>query len=162
MTATEYKPIFDWSTSGGRRLSLASFIAASAALHALCFYIFQIIYPPAVALSPPPGRITLINGDTDEGRVLLRWIEAEDPALSSHTQRPAETGNLALPKIEHVPSYLTSQPVLREIPPNEPDMRVPSAQPPGPVRPNAPSRRTPSPSCTDRSLRARPGASGSS
>ncbi|MGZ5537108.1 MAG: energy transducer TonB, partial [Chthoniobacterales bacterium] len=133
MTATEYKPIFDWSAPRSRRLTLTSFIAASAAVHAFCFYVFQIIYPPTVALTPPPGRISLINGDTDEGRVLLRWIEAEDPALSSYTQRPPESGNLALPKVDHVPSYLTSQPVLRELPSNEPELHVPSARPPGPV-----------------------------
>ncbi|MGZ5005552.1 MAG: hypothetical protein ACXWG7_08345, partial [Chthoniobacterales bacterium] len=63
MTATEYKPIFDWSAPHGRRLTLTSFIAASAAVHAFCFYVFQIIYPPTVALTPPPGRISLINGD---------------------------------------------------------------------------------------------------
>ena len=133
MTATEYTPIFDWSTPRSRKFSLVSFIAASAVLHALCFYIFQIIYPPTVALTPPPGRISLITNETDEGRVLLRWIEAEDPALSSYTQRPNESGNLGLPKIEHVPSYLTSQPVLRELPPNESDLSVPSSNPPAPV-----------------------------
>ncbi|MDQ6911820.1 MAG: hypothetical protein M3128_02980 [Verrucomicrobiota bacterium] len=133
MTATEYTPIFDWSTPRSRKFSLISFIAASAALHAFCFYIFQIIYPPTVALTPPPGRISLITGDTDDGRVLLQWIEAEDPALSSYTQRPNESGNLALPKVEHVPSYLNSTPVLHDLPPNDADLRVPSANPPAPV-----------------------------
>ncbi len=133
MTATEYTPIFDWSTPRSRKFSLISFIAASAALHAFCFYIFQVIYPPTVALTPPPGRISLITGDTDEGRVLLQWMEAEDPALSSYTQRPNESGNLTLPKVEHVPSYLNSQPVLRDLPPNESDLSVPSANPPAPV-----------------------------
>ncbi|MDQ2918660.1 MAG: hypothetical protein M3R10_02135 [Verrucomicrobiota bacterium] len=133
MTATEYTPIFDWSTPRSRKFSLLSFIAASAVLHAFCFYVFQIIYPPTVALTPPPGRISLINGDTEEGRVLLRWVEAEDPALSSYTQRPNESENLALPKVEHVPSYLVSKPVLRELPPNESDLSVPSADPPAPV-----------------------------
>ena len=55
-------------------------------LHALCFYAFQIIYPPAVALLPPPGRVTVIAPNTQEERVLLRWLEAEDPALASTTQ----------------------------------------------------------------------------
>src|SRR5450755_2476722 len=133
MITAEYKPIFDWSAPRSRKLTLVSFIAASAAVHAFCFYIFQIIYPPTVALTPPPGRISLITSATDEGNVLLRWIEAEDPALSSYTQRPAEAGNLALPKVEHVPSYLASQPRLRELPPNESDLSVPSARPPAPV-----------------------------
>ncbi len=86
-------------------------------LHALCFYVFQIIYPPAVALLPPPGRVTVIAPNTEEGRVLLRWLEAEDPALASTTQPPAGGKSLAMPTIQHAPSYLTRQPALREIPP---------------------------------------------
>ena len=107
---------------------------ASLLLHGLCFYIFQIIYPPAVALLPPPGRITLIAPNTDEGRVLLRWLEAEDPALASTTQLPAGGKSLALPTVQHAPSYLTRQPALKEIPALPPDPAVPSAQPPAPVR----------------------------
>ena len=133
MTATEYTPIFDWSAPRSRKFALVNFIAGSAVLHALCFYIFQIIYPPTVALTPPPGRISLINADTDEGRVLLGWIEAEDPSLSSYTQRPNESDDLALPKVEHIPSYLSWQPILRDLPPNETDLSVPSANPPAPV-----------------------------
>ncbi len=84
----EFTPVFDWSPRRGRKLSLISFITASAVVHALCFYVFQVIYPPTVALLPPPARVTVISPNTDEGRLLLRWIEAEDPALSSTTQRP--------------------------------------------------------------------------
>ena len=51
----------------------------------LCFYAFQIIYPPAVALLPPPGRVTMIAPNTHEERVLLQWLEAEDPAIASTT-----------------------------------------------------------------------------
>jgi hypothetical protein len=111
------------------------FLIASVVFHALCFYIFQIIYPPAVALLPPPGRVTVIAPNTEEGRVLLRWLEAEDPALASTTQRPANEKLLVLPTVQHAPSYLMRQPALKEIPPLPPDPAVPSAQPPGPVRP---------------------------
>ena len=129
----EFTPVFDWSRRGGRKLSLVSFIAASALLHALCFYVFQIIYPPTIALLPPPARVTVITPDSDEGRVLLRWIEAEDPALSSTTQRPREAPGLEPPKPAHVPSYAGRVPPLKEVPPSERDLRIPSAQPPGPV-----------------------------
>jgi hypothetical protein len=104
-------------------------------LHALCFYVFQIIYPPAVALLPPPGRVTVIAPKTEEGRVLLRWLEAEDPALASTTQPPADGKSLTMPTIQHAPSYLARQPSLREGPPPETDPAVPSAQPPVPVAP---------------------------
>jgi hypothetical protein len=127
--------VFVWDQPRHRRLAVTGFVVASVVLHALCFYIFQIIYPPAVALLPPPGRVTVIAPNTEEGRVLLRWLEAEDPALASTTQPPADGKLLAMPTIQHAPSYLTRQPALKDIPPFPPDPAVPSAQPPAPVEP---------------------------
>lgn len=127
--------VFTWDQPRSRRLALAGFLSASFVLHALCFYAFQIVYPPAVALLPPPGRITVIAPNTEEGRVLLNWLEAEDPALASTTQPPADRKSLAMPTIQHAPSYLMRQPTLKEVPPSEPEPAVPSAQPPAPVRP---------------------------
>jgi hypothetical protein len=133
--------VFVWDQPGRRRLAITGFVVASVVLHALCFYIFQIIYPPAVALLPPPGRATVIAPNTEEGRVLMRWLEAEDPALASTTQPPAGGKSLAMPTIQHAPSYLARQPALREIPPLPPDPAVPSAQPPVPVEPpHAPNK----------------------
>jgi TonB family protein len=127
--------IFAWDHPRRRRLAITGFLIASVVLHALCFYVFQIIYPPAVALLPPPGRVTVIAPKTEEGRVLLRWLEAEDPALASTTQPPADGKSLAMPTIQHAPSYLARQPSLREGPPPETDPAVPSAEPPAPVDP---------------------------
>jgi hypothetical protein len=127
--------VFAWDQPRRRRLAITGFLVASVVLHALCFYAFQIIYPPAVALLPPPGRVTVIAPDTEEGRVLLRWLEAEDPALASTTQPPADGKSLAMPTIQHAPSYLLRQPALRDMPPSPPDPAVPSAQPPAPVAP---------------------------
>lgn len=134
LARAEFNPIFDWTPRRGRKLSLFGFIAASAVLHALCFYIFQIIYPPTVALLPPPARISLISANSEEGRALLRWVEAEDPALASTTQRPPDAASFDLPNPQHVPSYLSRQPALKDLPPHQPDLGVPSSRPPGPVR----------------------------
>jgi hypothetical protein len=125
--------IFDWDNPRRRKMAITGFLIASVVLHALCFYIFQIIYPPAVALLPPPGRVNLIAPNSDEGRVLLRWLEAEDPALASTTQPPADGKSLVMPTIQHAPSYLSRQPALRDVPPLTSDLGVPSAQPPAPV-----------------------------
>lgn len=131
--------VFAWDQPLRRRLATTGFLVASVVLHALCFYAFQIIYPPAVALLPPPGRVTVIAPNTEEGRALLRWLEAEDPALASTTQPPADGKSLAMPTIQHAPSYLTRQPALKDGPPSPPDPAVPSAQPPAPVElPDAP------------------------
>jgi hypothetical protein len=136
--------IFGWDTPRRRKMAITGFLFASLVLHALGFYLFQIVYPPAVALLPPPGRINLIAPNSDEGRVLLRWLEAEDPALASTTQTPADGKSLTMPTIQHAPSYLSRQPALRDVPPLTSDLRVPSAQPPGPVqRMSAPISTTP-------------------
>lgn len=140
--AIEYAPIFNWSPFRSRKVSIISFLAASAVLHLACFYIFQIIYPPTVALLPPPARVSIITPDSEEGRLLLRWIESEDPALSSTTQRTSDPASFAFPKTEHVPSYFTRRPALRELPPPQPDLSVPSSHPPAPV-PIAPKTTAP-------------------
>jgi outer membrane biosynthesis protein TonB len=125
--------VFDWDRPGRRKWTIAGFLFGSLLLHAFCFYMFQIIYPPAVALLPPPGRVSLIAPNSEEGRVLLRWLEAEDPALASTTQRPTDGKPLPLPTIQHAPSYLTREPALKEIPAAPSDLRLPSAQPPAAV-----------------------------
>jgi hypothetical protein len=77
--------------------------------------------------------VNLISENTEEGRTLLRWIAAEDPALATTTQRSAEAKAFIVPKLSHVPSYSTIQPALRTLAPNASDLQAPSSQPPGPV-----------------------------
>ena len=131
--ATE-RLLFSWDSPRRLKAGITAFVALSLIAHALCFYIFQIIYPPTVALLPPPARITLITPASDEGRTLLRWIDAEDPALAFTTHRPSEARLRALPKVEHVPSYLAVEPTLKGFPPAEVDLGIPSSLPPGAVR----------------------------
>ena len=125
--------LFNWEPPRQRRLAIGAFLLLSLLGHAFCFYLFQIVYPPTVALLPPPAHMSLIPANTEEGRTLLRWIDAENPALAFATQRPPESRLRALPKLNHVPSYLANAPALRELPPPIVDLRMPSSQPPGPV-----------------------------
>lgn len=125
--------LFHWESPRRRRATITVFIVASLVAHALCFYLFQIVYPPIVALLPPPARVSLIAPDSEESRSLLRWVEAEDPALAFIPQRPPEARLRALPKIEHVPSYLTHESILKQAPLLIVDLRTPSSQPPGAV-----------------------------
>jgi outer membrane biosynthesis protein TonB len=125
--------LFNWGPPRARSLAIIGFIAASAILHAFGFYVFQIVYPANVALLPPPARVALIAPTSEENRTLLRWIDAEDPALASVTMRPPEARMRALPKIQHIPSYVAEQPRLKPIPPRYANLRAPSSQPPGPV-----------------------------
>lgn len=140
--------IFNWEGPRRRKLAIAGFLVGSVLAHAACFYLFQIIYPPTVALLPAPARVTLLTASSEEGRTLLRWIEAEDPALASSTQRSPETKNYTLPSAEHVPSYFGHIPALQEPPPFVVDLGIPSAQPPGAVpvaRPKAAPSMQPAP-----------------
>jgi hypothetical protein len=75
----------------------------------------------------------LLTPSSEEGLTLLRWVEAEDPALASSTQRSPETKSHALPNVEHVPSYFGHEPALQRPPPLIVDLSIPSAQPPGAV-----------------------------
>jgi hypothetical protein len=133
-SAPEADLLFNWEAPRRRSLLIAGFLGASVILHAICFYLFQVVYPPAVALLPPPARLNLITPNSDEGRSLLRWIDAEDPALASATQRPPDARQRALPKVQHVPSYIVEEPKLKPIPSPVPDTRAPTSQPPGPVQ----------------------------
>src|SRR6516165_6452498 len=125
--------LFSWDSPRWRRTTLAAFLVLSLVAHALCFYVFQIVYPTPVALLPPPARVTFIAPDSEEARTLLRWIDAEDPAVAFTTQ-PIPGARLgALPKTEHFPSYSAVQPILKELPPLKPDLRIPTSRPPGAV-----------------------------
>ena len=77
--------------------------------------------------------MNFISPRSEEGATLLRWVDAEDPALASTTRRPPEAKRYLLGKIQHLPSYSENEPALKEAPPVTVDLRVPSAQPPGPV-----------------------------
>jgi hypothetical protein len=125
--------LFNWAPPRARTLSIAGFAGGSAILHALGFYLFQIVYPANITLLPPPARVAVIAPNSDENRTLLRWVDAEDPALASATLRPPEARARPLPKVQHIPSYVAEEPKLKQIPPLNPDTRAPSTQPPGPV-----------------------------
>src|SRR5947208_5649398 len=115
-TAAPSPLIFSWAPPRRRASALIVFLIASITLHAACFYIFQIVYPPTVALLPAPARLNVISPDDADSLALLRWVEAEDPALASTTQRPADYRPIALPRLEHIPSYAQHQPTLATIP----------------------------------------------
>lgn len=125
--------LFSWNSPRRRRAAFLAFLALSLLAHAVCFYIFQIVYPPTVTLLPPPARVALITPASEEGRTLLRWIDSEDPALAFTTHRPPDARLRALPKVEHVPSYHAMEPTLKELPPLEVDSRAPDSQPPAAV-----------------------------
>ncbi len=166
MSATSYAQpegnlLFHWERPRRRRAAIAGFLLASLGLHALCFYLFQVIYPPTIALLPPPARVSLIAPTSAPARSFLDWLDAEDPALASQTQRPPRAREYQLPKLAHIPSYRAVAPQLKPMPP-QPVAPVQSlALPPGPVplpdvAPPAPAALTPSRITFSGTLRERP------
>jgi hypothetical protein len=138
MNASTTAPLlFNWDAPRRRNLAITGFLVASLAAHAAGFYFFQVVYPPTVSLTPAPQRVSLISPNTEQGATLLRWIDAEDPALVSITRRSSDARRYLLGKVEHIASYFASEPALKGAPPLTPDLRIPSAQPPGPVPPAA-------------------------
>ncbi|HEU0209317.1 MAG TPA: hypothetical protein VFQ78_10105 [Candidatus Udaeobacter sp.] len=125
--------LFHWDSPRRQKAMLASFLVLSLVAHALCFYIFQVVYPTPIAVMPPPARVTFITPNSDEGRTLLRWIDAEDPALAFTTHLPPGATLRILPSVEHVASYSASRPMLKDLPPLKPDLRIPSSRLPGAV-----------------------------
>jgi hypothetical protein len=125
--------LFRWEKPRRRKAAIASFLLASATLHALCFYLFQVVYPPAISLLPPPAQVSVIAPTNPEARTFLNWLNAEDPALATQTQRPADARAFQLPKLAHVPSYVALPPRLKEPPAHPKVEAAPSAMPPGPV-----------------------------
>jgi hypothetical protein len=119
--------LFAWDAPQRRRSTLILFLVASAILHAFGFYVFQVVYPPTAALLPAPARLTVISPDDPESLALLRWVEAEDPALASTTLRPSDYQPFTLPKLEHVPWFKSHEPQLRTLPLTETDLSIPSS-----------------------------------
>jgi len=135
MTAAMSSPlVFNWDAPRRRNLTIICFLFASFVAHVACFYLFQVVYPPTISLTPAPQRVNLISANSEQGATLLRWIDAEDPALASTTRKPSDAKRYLLGKVEHVPSYFASEPALKQAPPLTVDLRIPSAQPPAPVR----------------------------
>ena len=125
--------LFRWERPRQRRYAIAGFLLASVALHALCFALFQVVYPPAISLLPPPAQVSVIAPTSEEARTFLNWLSAEDPALASQTQRSPDARAFQLPKLAHIPSYLSVQPQLKGLPPRQVAAHAPAAIPPAPV-----------------------------
>ncbi|MGI8430844.1 MAG: energy transducer TonB [Chthoniobacterales bacterium] len=148
MSAGLYVPphgnlLFHWERPRRRQLAIAGFLVASVGLHAFCFLLFQVIYPSTISLLPPPARVSLIAPNSEDGRNFLHWLAAEDPALTSETQRPADARAYQLPRLSHIPSYIAVPPSLKPLPSVAESVAEPTSLPPGMVTVKTPTAETP-------------------
>src|SRR5580704_14943328 len=56
-------------------------VLGSLLAHAATFFLFQVVYPQRVTIPQPAPQVSLLTPSSAENMALLRWIEAEDPAL---------------------------------------------------------------------------------
>ena len=80
-----------------------------------------------MTLPPPTPLVTLLNPGTPEQDALLRWVDAEDPALVANTEGAEPPGLL---QFNYRPSYSSLRTPPRTLPP-EPERPEP---PPSPIQ----------------------------
>src|SRR5579871_1381696 len=77
-------------------------VLGSVLLHAATFFLFQVVYPQRVTIPAPAPRVSLLTPSSPENIALLRWIEAEDPALVASDHADAPPG---LAEVRYRPSF---------------------------------------------------------
>ena len=63
--------IFDWSLRERFPLILFGCVFLSAVAHVATFFLFQVIYPQRVTISPPPPQVELLTASSPENEALL-------------------------------------------------------------------------------------------
>ena len=116
---------FRWAGDKRYSLMLPGFIAASAVAHAFTFYVFQVVYPPTVSITPPPAQVGLLSASVPEHQALLRWVEAEDPTT---IHEPQEVMPPSLLSPRYVPSYAEIATMPRQAPEDTEPVPFPPAR----------------------------------
>lgn len=93
---------FHWPARRGVSFMLPGFILLSLFAHALAFYVFQVAYPTSASIASPPAQVSLLTPSNPIHLAMLRWIEAEDPAIAS---TPPEISPRNLFDLRYKPSY---------------------------------------------------------
>lgn len=101
-TPTEPDLTFHWPAEGGFPLVLFVCVVGSLFAHAATFFLFQVVYPQRVTIPQPAPHVSLLTPSSPENIALLRWIEAEDPALIA---RDNAVSPPALAEVRYRPSF---------------------------------------------------------
>jgi len=105
MSGSESEPdlTFQWPAEKGFPFVLFFCVLGSVIAHGATFVLFQVVYPERVTIPQPAPHVSLLTPSSPENIALLRWIEAEDPALiaSESPVRPP-----ALVEVRYRPSFI--------------------------------------------------------
>ena len=144
MKAVTATGVWGFKYPGANSRILAGFLFLSLLAHALAFCLFQIIYPPPVAIAPPPADVSLLDLSNPAYDGLRRWIDAQDPAFIYASRESVPEDLLASP---YQPSYAgirstpkavaAATPSVVSPPARDPLSIIGSAAAPAPMRENA-------------------------
>lgn len=102
------------------------FIFASLLGHVFAFYIFRVVYPPAVQVTPQTTRVTLLQPSDPRAMQFLRALEDRTFSLGSGGGENLTEELLASRRASFRPSFLGHEIALRDLPRSEPDLRLPN------------------------------------
>lgn len=104
---------------------LPVFFILAVLCHGVAFYLFQIVYPPSTAVTPPTAQLLYISPDSPENLALLQWVDAQTPSTVARlrdTPLPAEAG-----PIRYTPSYETAGTLPKDADLGPPPVDYPAA-----------------------------------
>ncbi|MEP6714823.1 MAG: hypothetical protein ABJC09_04575 [Terriglobia bacterium] len=114
-------------------------VLGSVLAHAGTFFLFQVVYPQRVTIPQPAPHVSLLTPSSPENIALLRWIEAEDPALVANDNPVAPPG---LVDVRYRPSFASARTAPLGAPvETAPAVRFPRAE--DQLSPTSASRPTP-------------------
>ena len=119
--------LFAWGKGSRVSTLFVALLLFSFAAHAVAFFVFTVVYPARVTIPAPAPQVTLLSASNPEHYALLRWIEAEDPALV------VNAAPVLLPKLfelRYRPSFEMVRTHPRAVPEPEATVEFPAARPP--------------------------------
>ncbi len=123
--STEPDLTFQWPVEKGFPFVLFICVAGSLLAHAATFFLFQVVYPQRVTIPQPAPHVSLLTPSSPENVALLRWIEAEDPALIAGDNAVSPPG---LAEVSYRSSFATPRTAPLGAPAEKPqEVRFPTA-----------------------------------
>ena len=105
--ATAPSLTFDWPRREGFPFLLFGCVAASLFTHTATFFLFQVAEPLRTSIRPSAPQVSVLTPSSPEALALLRWIDAQDPALVAAANSVTPPGVF---DIAYRPSYAAKLP----------------------------------------------------
>lgn len=103
-SATSPALTFEWPRREGFPVVLLGCVAISLVAHVATFFVFQVTEPPGSTIARAAPQVSVLTPSSPEKIALLRWIDAQDPALAATA---ASAPPPALLATAYRPSYAT-------------------------------------------------------